>query len=181
MASPGLDEITTTTLRNRKMGKDKAGAKDALKVAQSGTPVPAGDASSKSTKDKAAKGSGGSLSKVQSLPQPTATDTPVGKDKWEGSAKDWQSDYAGAKRKGISTADYEDTASDRLADNAGQRRMESEDGTKAETHPSGYRQGVSAFSNTPKVSHGFGHPASARDGHLRCSGHSGAHQIGKKK
>src|ERR1700679_2379189 len=108
MASPGIDEITTTTLRNRKMGSKKANEKDALKTAQSGAPVPAKDFSSSKKEDKAAKGSGGSLSKAQSLPVPTATDTPVGKDKWEGSTEDWKSDYTGAKRKGISTADYED-------------------------------------------------------------------------
>lgn len=39
----------------------------------------------------------------------------------------------------------------------------------------------SSFSRTPKATHGFGHPVSARDGHLRNSGHSGAHRIGKKK
>lgn len=37
-----------------------------------------------------------------------------------------------------------------------------------------------SFSRTPKATHGFGHPVTARDGHLRNSGHSGAHRIGKK-
>lgn len=32
-----------------------------------------------------------------------------------------------------------------------------------------------------RMSHGYGHPAPARDGCLRTSGHSGAHRIGKKK
>ncbi len=32
-----------------------------------------------------------------------------------------------------------------------------------------------------KESHGYGHPVTARAGKLRCSGHSGAHRIGKRK
>ena|ERR1700744_2724110 len=32
-----------------------------------------------------------------------------------------------------------------------------------------------------REAHGFGHPASAKQGPLRCSGHSGAHQIGKRR
>lgn len=184
MASPGLDEITTTTTRNRKMGK-KSGAKDALKVAQSGTPVPAGDASTKKKIDAAAGTVGtakGSMTMAKSLPVPTATDTPVAKEKWEGSHEDWKADYAGSKRRGISTDDYEDTPHDRISDAAGERRMSAEeDSKKAIAHPGGYKKGVGAFSNTPKSSHGYGHPASARQGNLRCSGHSGAHQLGKKK
>jgi hypothetical protein len=31
-----------------------------------------------------------------------------------------------------------------------------------------------------KAAHGYGHPAAARVGHLRLSGHSGAHLLGKK-
>lgn len=32
-----------------------------------------------------------------------------------------------------------------------------------------------------KPTHGFGHGEGQKQGNLRCSGHSGAHQIGKKK
>lgn len=32
-----------------------------------------------------------------------------------------------------------------------------------------------------REAHNYGHPAHARDGKLRTSGHSGAHRIGKKK
>ncbi len=32
-----------------------------------------------------------------------------------------------------------------------------------------------------KEAHGYGHPVTARSGNLRCSGHSGAHRIGKRK
>ena len=165
------------------MASKKSGAKDALKVAQSGTPVPEKDFSSSKKEAKADKGGGGSLAKAKSLPNEVSspTDTPVGKEKWEGSSKDWSADYSAAKRKGISTDAYEDSAEDRISDNAGQRRLEAEDDKKTIDHPSGYKQGVSAYSNSPKSAHGFGHPASAKDGHLRNSGHSGAHRIGKKK
>lgn len=164
----------------------KSGAKNALKVAQSGTPVPAGDASTKKKIGAAAGTSGttkGSLATAKSLPTATATDTPVAsKEKYEGSHEDWKQDYAGAKRKGMSTSEYEGTAEDRVADSAGERRMDAEaDSQKAIDHPGGYKKGVGAFSNGPKTASGFGHPPSARQGHLRCSGHSGAHQIGKKK
>jgi len=166
--------------------KASPNAKAGLKVAQTGTPVPAKDFSSKKKEAKAAGPSGkGSMTKVASLPTESATSTPVpdGK-KWEGSSDDMMKDYREAKRKGITTDQWEGSASDRLSDNAGERRMKAEDGkdgNKEIDHPTGYKAGVSAFSNAPKQSHGFGHPTSARDGHLRNSGHSGAHRIGKKK
>lgn len=182
MASPGLDEITTTTLRNRKMGK--TASKATADVHKSGTHVPEKDFSS-TKKEAAAAGTGGtkkgSLTVANSLPAPTATDTPVAPKKaWEGSSEDWSADYNASKRRGISVADHEDSARDRISDAAGERRMTADDSSKPQTAP-GYKQGVSAFSNTPKAAHGFGHPASAKQGHLRCSGHGGAHQIGKKK
>lgn len=182
MASPGLDEITTTTLRNRSM-KDKAGSKAALKTAQSGTPVPETDFSPKKKEVKAAgtgKPEKGSLAVAKSLPTETATSTPVpAKKQWEGSSEDWSADYNAAKRRGKTTADYEDSPHDRIADAAGEKRMAGDDSDKVQTAPA-YKKGVSAFSNSPKVSHGYGHPASAKDGHLRNSGHSSAHRIGKK-
>lgn len=35
--------------------------------------------------------------------------------------------------------------------------------------------------STGKQAHGYGHPSSAQSGKLRNSGHSGAHQLGKRK
>lgn len=165
------------------MDKNKSGVKAALKTAQSGTPVPEKDFSSKKKIAKAA-GSGkaekGSAAVAAKLPTEAATSTPVPSEKkWEGSPEDWQKDYAASRRKGISVDQYEDSASDRISDNAGERRMKADEENKVQHAPE-YRRGVSAFSNAPKQSHGFGHPTSARDGHLRNSGHSGAHRIGKK-
>ena len=170
MGSPNLTEMVTTTQRNRKM---KQGPKKALKEAQSGTPVSEKNYSSKKKESSSAGTSGstkGSLTTAQSLPEPT---------KYEGSSEDWSQDYAAAKRRGISTSDYEDSARDRIADVAGERRMAAKE-PENEIHSSGHKRGVPAFSNPPKTSHGFGHSANARDGHLRNSGHSGAHRIGKK-
>lgn len=44
-----------------------------------------------------------------------------------------------------------------------------------------FQKPPTAANTGSKQPHGFGHPSSARDGKLRCSGHSGAHRIGKKK
>lgn len=167
------------------MGKDKAGAKAALKTAQSGTPVPEKDTSSAKKVGAAAGTSGtkkGSITVAKALPTESAISQPVAPEKrsWEGSSDDWSKDYNSAKRRGISVDDHEDSARDRIEDSAGQRKMDADD-RDAVKHVSGYKQGVSAFSNNPKASHGFGHPASTRQGHLRTSGHSGAHQLGKKK
>lgn len=183
MASPGLDEITTTTLRNRKM--DKTPSKAIATVHKTGTHVPEKDFSSKK-KEAAAAGTGGtkkgSLTTAKALPTEQANSAPEApvKKSWEGSSEDWSSDYKAAKQRGISVADHEDSARDRLSDAAGERRMAADDSDKPQTAP-GYKQGVSAFSNAPKTAHGFGHPPSARQGHLRCSGSSGAHQLGKRK
>jgi hypothetical protein len=191
MASPGLNEITTTTLRNRKM-KDKAGPKDALKSAQSGTHVPEKDFSSKKAQAKATgngKPEKGSMAVAKSLPTEKATSAPVASDpkphevdvkKYQGSSEDWSQDWRGGKRKGMSAEDYDGTAKDRVEDAAGQRRFDADESEKVQHVPE-YKKGVSAFNNSPKTSHGFGHPSSAKDGHLRNSGHSGAHRIGKKK
>ena len=100
--------------------------------------------------------------------------------KYEGSSKDWSDDYREAKRRGQSTEDYEGSARDRIADNAGQKRLDDKEGDESIKHPEGYKQGVAAYSNRPKAAHGYGHSASQRDGHLRRSGVAGAHQIGKK-
>lgn len=102
-------------------------------------------------------------------------------DKYEGSVKDMMSDYAAARRLGITTEQYECSARDRIADHAGELRMKgmekSEDlAIKSETP---YKPGTPAFQNQPKVSSGFGHQV--RDGKLRCSGHSGAHRVGGRK
>jgi len=99
--------------------------------------------------------------------------------KYEGSSEDWSADYHGARRQGKSVEQYEDSPRDRLADNAGERRFKGKDDPD-EVKASGYKSGASAFTNHPKTSHGFGHGASHRDGHLRNSGHSGAHRIGRK-
>lgn len=101
---------------------------------------------------------------------------------YEGSYADMRQDSAAAARKGISVKQYEDSASDRLADHAGERRMkekEASEKTLDNGSPS-YKPGESAFKNTPKVSCGFGHGDSQRCGRLRLSGHSGAHRIGKR-
>lgn len=145
------------------MGSKKANEKAALKTAQSGTPVPSKDTSS-SKSEKRADG-------VMAAPvheKPT----------YEGSHDDYMADYTAAKRRGRTTAEYEDSAHDRIADAAGQRRMDQEN---KPAPPPTYKPGTPASANPPKAAHGFGHPPSARDGHLRCSGHGGAHRIGKKK
>jgi hypothetical protein len=167
--------------------KASPNAKAGLKVAQTGTPVPAKDFSSSKKEAKAAgPSSKGSMGKAASLPTESASSTPVPTEakKWENSSEDMMQDYRAAKRKGISASEYEGSASDRISDTAGEKRMreaDSKDGNKEIDHPTGYKKGISAFSNSPKVSHGFGHPPAARDGHLRMSGHSGGHRIGKKK
>ena len=98
---------------------------------------------------------------------------------YEGSSEDWSNDWATARRRGMSTEDHENSARDRISDAAGERRMAAN--TKTEESTPTHKPGVSAFANSPKSSHGFGHTASSRDGHLRNSGHSGAHRIGKKR
>lgn len=125
MPSPGLNEITTTILRNRSMDDNK----------------------------------------------------------YEGSAQDMMSDYTAARRKGITPEQYEGSATDRIADAAGERRMKGNEKSKASEMKSEapHMPGTPASKNQPKVSHGYGHPASARSGKLRMSGHSGAHRIGKRK
>lgn len=165
-----------------------ANSKAGTKVAQSGTPVPAKDTSSKAKETKAAgngKPEKGSMAVVSKLPTESATSTPVpAKKDWEGSSEDWRQDYSAAKRKGISSSDYEDTASDRIADVAGERRMAADESKSDEYSPrasSSHYRGIPASKNSPKNAHGFGHPTSARDGHLRNSGVAGAHRIGAKK
>lgn len=165
----------------------KQGSKAAVKEAQSGVPVSEKNYSSKKKEGAAAGTSGtkkGSLTFAKSLPVETGSSTPVpSKNKYEGSSKDWSQDYAGAKRLGMSTSDYEDSARDRVADVAGERRMAADESktNEYEVHGSQHKRGVPAFANPPKNSHGFGHPTSARDGHLRNSGNSSAHRIGKKR
>lgn len=96
--------------------------------------------------------------------------------KYEGSAEDYSKDYAAARRKGITVEQYENSAADRIADAAGERRMRAaEEKSESPRHTPG--QG--AFKNAPKTSHGFGR--SVKVGHLRCSGHPGAHRIGAKR
>jgi hypothetical protein len=158
-------------------------------VAVTGTHVPEKDFSTKA-KTKAADGSGkpekGSLATGSKLPTEGASSSPVPekvtepKKVWEGSTEDWSKDYKEAKRKGISTEQWEDSAGDRISDAAGEKKFRDDDSDKVQHAPE-YKKGVSAFANSPKTSHGFGHPASARDGHLRNSGHSSAHRLGKKK
>jgi hypothetical protein len=156
-------------------------------VHKTGTHVPEKDFSS-SKKIAAAAGTGGStkgsMTSTKKLGSEKATSTPVSSEpvdarKYDGSSEDWSSDYHVAKRRGISVSDHEDSARDRVADVAGQRRFDADE-SKNIQHVSGYKKGVSAFSNKPKTSSGFGHPPSACDGHLRCSGHSSAHRIGKR-
>ena len=164
---------------------ESSNAKAGLKVAQTGTPVPAKDFSSKKKEAKAAgngKSEKGSAAVAKALPTESATSTPVATEKktWEGSSEDWSKDYNASKRKGITVEQYEDSAEDRISDAAGERKFRSDDSDKVQHAPE-YKQGVSAFANRPKASHGYGHPTSARDGHLRNSGHSGAHRLGKKK
>ena len=103
-------------------------------------------------------------------------------DGYEGSHHDMMEDYATARRRGISVEDYEDSARDRIQDNAGEKRMRGKHDAKAaiKNEPS-YKAGKSAFTNRPKVSHGFGHKETQKQGHLRLSGTSGAHRIGSKK
>jgi hypothetical protein len=163
MASPGLNEITTTTKQNR------SGVKKAQKTAQAGVPVPA-KAFSSEKKEAAAAG------KSSSAPMPE-------KKSWEGSTEDWMADHHEARRRGQKTEDYEDSARDRVSDVAGQMRMDAKGTEKnaSEAPDAKHYRGKPAFANAPKNAHGFGHSSSSHDGHLRNSGHSGAHRIGKKR
>jgi hypothetical protein len=101
---------------------------------------------------------------------------------YENSHHDFMEDYSTARRRGISVEDHEDSARDRIADKAGEKHLRDKSNAKAaiKNEPS-YKAGQSAFANRPKTSHGFGHTGAQRQGHLRNSGHSGAHQIGKKR
>lgn len=155
------------------MGKGQ-GPKAALKDAQSGTPVAGKNFSSKKKESK----SSGKQNVFIAFHEPEQHDP----QKYEGSYKDSADDYRAARRRGMDVEQHEDSARDRISDNAGQRHLDGEDHEKSETikHPGGYRQGVSAYSNYPKSAHGFGHTGSQRQGHLRMSGSAGAHQIGKK-
>lgn len=155
------------------------GPKEALTEAKSGTPVAAKNFSSKKKEAKAsgtdkASASKGSMTVALSLPHVTDTG-----DGYENSYRDHAADYSAARRKGIPVEQYEGSAHDRIADKAGAKSMR--DTPPQADNTSNYRPGVSAFSNTPKASHGFGHPASAKQGHLRNSGNSGAHRVGKRK
>jgi hypothetical protein len=157
----------------------KQGPKEALKEAKSGTPVAEKNFNSKKKEAKAAGSNTASAKKgsmTVALALPMATDDGG---KYEGSYKDSAEDYHAAKRKGISSDDWENSARDRVADQAGEKRMRDDESAKVHDAPR-HTPGVSAFANRPKASHGFGHPAHARDGHLRNSGHSGAHRLGKK-
>lgn len=115
--------------------------------------------------------------KVSVTPIAVAFEEPKG---YEGSYEDMQQDYAGAKRKGIPVSQYEDSAVDRIQDKAGEKRMREKEALKKQANPDvSYKPGQSHFRNTPKTSHGF--KGTQRQGSLRVSGHSGAHQIGKRK
>lgn len=162
MGSPNFNEMQTTTRQNR------SGPKKALKKAQAGVPIPSKDFSSEK-KEAAAAG------RASSTPMPE-------KKSWENSGEDFMADHREARRRGQSADDYEGSARDRISDVAGQRRMDAKDYQADEypTHEGGHSRGKSAFGNPPKNAHGFGHTSSNKDGHLRKSGHPGAHQLGKK-
>lgn len=100
--------------------------------------------------------------------------------KYEGSHKDWVADYRAADRMGIKREAYEDSARDRIADKAGQKKMNDSAATKkAVNHDNGYKPGMPAFKNVPKMAHGY--KGTTKAGCYRLSGAAGAHQIGKKK
>lgn len=169
------------------MGKD--GAKAIKDVHKSGTHVPEKDFSS--SKKVAAAASGGKKGSL-TAGKPAKADSTTVKgvmahdvsykepQGYEGSMKDWSDDHRQAKAKGMSSEQWEDSPRDRLADKAGEKTMREDDKAKPKDAP-GYKAGVSAFSNSPKTAHGFGHSGSQKQGHLRTSGNSGAHQIGKRK
>ena len=104
---------------------ESSNAKAALKVAQTGTPVPEKDSSPKGKIAAASNGaSKGSLAVAKRLPTETGKSTPEAggskdltppKKTWEGSPEDWSKDYNAAKRKGITPAQYEDSAEDRTS------------------------------------------------------------------
>jgi hypothetical protein len=101
---------------------------------------------------------------------------------YENSGADWNQDRRDADRRHMTTSEYEDSAHDRVADKAGEKRMRDKDAdAKVMKNETTYKKGGSAFSNTPKSAHGFGHKTEHKKGHLRMSGHAGAHQVGKKK
>ena len=153
-------------------------AKAALKTAQSGTPVAEKDTSSTKTQAKASAGpSKGSMMLAKSLPTENASSQPVSK--YENSYEDMKSDYVGAKRKGITPQEWENSASDRISDKAGEKNMRDAEAVKPKADSS-YTPGKPAFQNSPKMAHGFRHTESQKDGHLRNSGHSNAHRIGRK-
>jgi hypothetical protein len=100
--------------------------------------------------------------------------------KYEGSCEDFMKDYSAARRKGISTEQFEDSATDRIADHAGQRRLDEKEGRpKGKPNETGYKPGTPAMKNEPARVSGF--KGTHKEGHLRMSGHSGAHRIGSKK
>lgn len=147
------------------------GSKAGLKQAQSGTPVSEKNTPSKKDNKSNKKGS---LTAAMGLPH-------VDSGTYEGSHHDYMDDYRESNRRGISAEDYEDSARDRIKDKAGERKMREKEASKsAIKNEPGYKPGMSAHANRPKASHGFGHTGSQKQGHLRTSGHSGAHQIGKK-
>lgn len=150
------------------MGKD--GAKALKDIHKSGTHVPEKDfSSSKKVAAAASGGKKGSLITAEPYKEPEG---------YEGSMKDWSDDRRQAQAKGMSSDRWEDSAGDRIADKAGEKNLKAADKPK---EASDYKPGVAAFSNSPKSSHGFGHGDGQKQGHLRTSGHSGAHQIGKKR
>jgi len=153
----------------------KLGAKATADIHKSGTHVPDKDFG---TKKKESKAAGTGKPEKGSLASAAAGTDATEKKSWGGSPEDWVSDYRESKRKGISSDQWEDSASDRLSDNAGERKMKAES-EKSEAPE--YKSGGGAFTNKPKTSHGFGHTAVNHDGHHRMSGHSGAHRIGKKR
>lgn len=102
--------------------------------------------------------------------------------KYEGSCEDMMKDYSAARRRGTTVEQFEDSPTDRISDNAGQRRFDAKDNEpKSKPNETGYKPGTPAFKNEPARSSGFNHSSGNRDGHLRLSGHGGAHRLGAKK
>lgn len=83
----------------------------------------------------------------------------------EGSAQDKREDKKLAKQHGMTMEQWEKSPQDKA-----------HDAPEAPVPSANH-----SFPQARAGAHGYGHGVERRQGHLRVSGHSGAHQIGKKR
>lgn len=168
MAAPGLDEIATTTQRNRSMKevpKTKAGK--AAKVEKTMHEFKKGDLHSGSKTGP----------KVKSREQAVAIAlNQAGESKYDRSAH-WKgnpgfpsSSEAGQSPPPETYRSHEMREGEVMG--GGYEKHEAMEKAAGAPHSS---------KASPLKAHGFGHTGSQRQGHHRLSGHSGAHRIGSKR